>query len=401
MVPATHRRRTVIAFWVSVPVLSVHTTCAQPSVSTAGSRRTSALRRAIRVVPRASTIVVIAGSPSGMAATARATATRNIVRGLCAPNSQPARKTTAEATTQPMTMSLPNLSSCFSSGVSSSSTSASMPAIEPSSVFMPVLHTTPRARPRVTRVPMKAMFTRSASPTAGSRSSVASFCTGTDSPVKAASSTSRSAVVHRRRSAATLSPSSRRITSPGTTVADGSSDTCPPRTTRATGEVMSRSAASALAAFFSFTRPRIAFRITMRRIAMPSPKRARKDASGSGAMIDRTVAITAAPSSASTVESDTWARTRDRSDGGAFSVSLFGPRRARRLSASAGSRPASSDDSQYFATDAGGTAWKARRSGWLGCAGMDTWTLTPSRSASTARAGMLMERRGSAMWSGF
>ena len=70
-----------MAFCVSVPVLSVQMTCAQPSVSTAGRRRTSALRRAMRVVPSASTIVVTAGSPSGIAATASATATRNSSRG--------------------------------------------------------------------------------------------------------------------------------------------------------------------------------------------------------------------------------------------------------------------------------------------------------------------------------
>jgi len=50
--PATHSRRTVIASG-EVPVLSVQMTCAHPSVSTAGSRRTSAFRRAIAAVPSA------------------------------------------------------------------------------------------------------------------------------------------------------------------------------------------------------------------------------------------------------------------------------------------------------------------------------------------------------------
>ena len=61
---------------VSVPVLSVHTTDVEPSVSTAGSSRTTARRRAIRCTPMASAIVTIAGNPSGIAATARVMAAR-------------------------------------------------------------------------------------------------------------------------------------------------------------------------------------------------------------------------------------------------------------------------------------------------------------------------------------
>ena len=53
-------------------------TLAQPSVSTAGSFFTMAPRAAIRWTPRARTMVTMAGSPSGMAATARDTAVRNI-----------------------------------------------------------------------------------------------------------------------------------------------------------------------------------------------------------------------------------------------------------------------------------------------------------------------------------
>ena len=60
---------------VSVPVLSEHMTVVHPSVSTEGSLRTMAFSSAIRRVPRARQVVMTAGSPSGMAATARATAT--------------------------------------------------------------------------------------------------------------------------------------------------------------------------------------------------------------------------------------------------------------------------------------------------------------------------------------
>ena len=65
-------------FMVNVPVLSEQITPAQPRVSTAGSFFTMAWWRTIRCTPRASTMVTMAGRPSGMAATARATAVRNM-----------------------------------------------------------------------------------------------------------------------------------------------------------------------------------------------------------------------------------------------------------------------------------------------------------------------------------
>ena len=65
---------TDIWFVVSVPVLSEQITEQQPSVSTAGRCRMSAFRFAMRRVPSARHVVTTAGRPSGMAATARATA---------------------------------------------------------------------------------------------------------------------------------------------------------------------------------------------------------------------------------------------------------------------------------------------------------------------------------------
>ena len=73
-----YRRVTVISFLVRVPVLSVQMTVVAPRVSTAGNRRISACLSTMRVTPRASVMVTIAGRPSGMAATARLTAVRNI-----------------------------------------------------------------------------------------------------------------------------------------------------------------------------------------------------------------------------------------------------------------------------------------------------------------------------------
>ena len=58
---------------MSVPVLSAQITVVLPSVSTAGMRRMTARRLAIRATPIANVMVTAAGSPSGIAPTASAT----------------------------------------------------------------------------------------------------------------------------------------------------------------------------------------------------------------------------------------------------------------------------------------------------------------------------------------
>ena len=70
---------TFMRFCVSVPVLSEHITVVLPRVSTAGRRLIIALFFAILVTPSDSIIVTIAGSPSGIAATARLTAVMNML----------------------------------------------------------------------------------------------------------------------------------------------------------------------------------------------------------------------------------------------------------------------------------------------------------------------------------
>jgi len=67
-------RQTDIWLVVSVPVLSEQITEVQPRVSTDGKLRTIAFFLAIRLVPSAKHVVMTAGKPSGMAATANATA---------------------------------------------------------------------------------------------------------------------------------------------------------------------------------------------------------------------------------------------------------------------------------------------------------------------------------------
>ena len=74
----SHRAVTVMRFMVSVPVLSEQITVALPRASTAGRRRMMAFCAIICCTPMASTMVTIASSPSGMAATARLMAVMNI-----------------------------------------------------------------------------------------------------------------------------------------------------------------------------------------------------------------------------------------------------------------------------------------------------------------------------------
>lgn len=66
------------------------------------------------------------------------------------------------------------------------------------------------------------------------------FSTGTDSPVRAASSLVRFLTSTRRRSAGTRSPDSSSTTSPGTSSSAGTRRTAPARTTRASAESIVR-----------------------------------------------------------------------------------------------------------------------------------------------------------------
>ena len=77
---------------VSVPVLSVHMNVVDPSVSTAGSRRTSACVFTSLRAPMASVTVATAGSASGTAATARLTAVRNMT-SVSSPRRMPTTNT--------------------------------------------------------------------------------------------------------------------------------------------------------------------------------------------------------------------------------------------------------------------------------------------------------------------
>ena len=95
---------------VSVPVLSVARTVTEPSVSTAGSRRTIALRAAIRRAPSARLSVTTAGRDSGTAATARLIAVTTISsigspRARPSTSTSPLSATTTAASTRPRSAS--------------------------------------------------------------------------------------------------------------------------------------------------------------------------------------------------------------------------------------------------------------------------------------------------------
>ncbi len=144
---------TVIALRVSVPVLSEQMTPTVPSVSTAGSRRIIALRPAMRCTPIARVMVMIAGRPSGIAATARPTEARNISVAVKSRTRTPKAKL-AEASTRIAAVSQrPNWAICRSSGVVSCCTFATMALMRPISVAAPVATTMPAPWPWVTRVP--------------------------------------------------------------------------------------------------------------------------------------------------------------------------------------------------------------------------------------------------------
>ncbi len=142
-----------------------------------------------------------------------------------------------------------NWSSCFVSGVFSSSVWFSILEICPTSVFIPVPVTTISPRPRVTVEFMYAMSRRSPNGTSSPAIGVVSLVTGALSPVRPASSMSSAAAVSNRPSADTLSPASKVMMSPGTSSSAGNSTSSPFRRAFALMISILRSAATLSAAF--------------------------------------------------------------------------------------------------------------------------------------------------------
>ena len=214
-------------FCVSVPVLSEQMVVTDPSVSTDGRRRTSACTATMRRAPRASSTVTTAGRASGMAATARLMAVSAMSRGT-SPRRMPTTKITAQMPSTAMAKRLPKAARRSCSGVLRSPVSSSVATL-PSSVCMPVATTSPRARPCVAVVPLKAMLVRSPSaPTSSAARASVCLATVTDSPVRADSSTCNCAISMSRRSAGIWLPASSSTMSPGTSSVAGRTCTVPP-----------------------------------------------------------------------------------------------------------------------------------------------------------------------------
>mmetsp|Transcript_47545 Transcript_47545/g.103634 ORF Transcript_47545/g.103634 Transcript_47545/m.103634 type:complete len:242 (+) Transcript_47545:103-828(+) len=146
------------------------------------------------------------------------------------------------------------------------SSEAIISAISPMRVSIPVATTTPLHLPLATGHPEKTMF-----------SGVSLVCslilvfldTSSGSPVKAFSSTFKSAAVISRRSAGTTSPVSSRMMSPRTTSTVGMLTTSPPRITETSGCDNFARASKALPAAFSVYAAIPAFKMTKTKIAIP------------------------------------------------------------------------------------------------------------------------------------
>jgi hypothetical protein len=120
-------------------------------VSTAGSRRMIARLLAMRATPIARVMVTTAGSPSGMAPTARATAAVSMSAGD-SPRTMPSTKVSSASPRMATVSTWLNREILRVSGVSSVSASPTRRWMRPISVSSPVATTMPRPRPRVSRL---------------------------------------------------------------------------------------------------------------------------------------------------------------------------------------------------------------------------------------------------------
>ncbi len=131
-------------------------TVVQPRVSAAGNRFISAFLCAIAVTPKAKFMVIIAGSPSGIAATAKDTDARKEYT-IGNPNNTPSKKAIAAIITITMTNKRVKSAIFRINGVVIFRVSLISFAIRPISVCSPVATTMPRPEPRVMNVPLKAI----------------------------------------------------------------------------------------------------------------------------------------------------------------------------------------------------------------------------------------------------
>ena len=240
----------VIAFIVSVPVLSLLMTVVPPRVSTSVSDLTTAFDSARRRAPDDSMAWTNVGRPVGMDAIAVEMHSSTSVE-VSWPRAMPKMAITATASQaiRPNTLVMPSSSRC--SGERERLVAVTRPAILPISVAVPVAVTTIAAEPRVTCVFWNTRFVRSPSAISPSGRAARSFGIGALSPVSAASCTSSVAEERILPSAGTTSPASSSTTSPGTSLVDSTSSTRPDRRTRARGTCSCASASTLARAFSS------------------------------------------------------------------------------------------------------------------------------------------------------
>ena len=161
---------------------------------------------------------------------------------------------------------------------------------------------------------------------------------GTDSPVRADSSTFIEADSRMRQSAGMASPASSTTTSPGTSSADGTVTCLPPRMTLEVAALISCRAARAFSAWYSCTTPSTELRMTTNMMMKTSAK------SASPCAMPVTAEMTAAMISMITIGSAIMAKKRFHSGSFSASLSLLGPTLARRSAASAAVRPSCSSE---------------------------------------------------------
>ena len=251
----------VIAFIVSVPVLSLLMTVVPPRVSTSDSDLTTALCSASRRAPDDSMACTNVGSPVGIAAIAvEMHSSTSVVVSWPRTRPKMAMIATARNAIRPNTLVMPSSSRC--SGDLDRWVAVTIPAILPISVALPVAVTTIVAVPRVTWVFWNTRLVRSPSATSPPDNVPASLGIGALSPVSAASCTSSVAEDTIRPSAGTTSPDSSSTMSPGTSVADSICSTCPERRTRACGTCSLASASTLARAFSSWAVPITTLNVT-------------------------------------------------------------------------------------------------------------------------------------------
>jgi len=182
---------------------------------------------------------------------------------------QSTKKTKTVSTTLMVASCLPIFSIFWRRGGGSTSMAWTMPAILPNWLLIPVSVMTATARPLVTTVPMNTMHFWSPTPASAATGS-SLFETGLDSPVSAASSTSRLAASMSLPSAGTLLPASSSTMSPGTRSMESMDSSLPSLRTKTLGLTMALRASTAFSARYSCTKPRTAFMTTMKSITMAS-----------------------------------------------------------------------------------------------------------------------------------